>query len=80
VLNYQIIPARAPTIAATGTYLLLVVAIVLDVLVLSEGLTAIMLAGVALVLVGVALTRRHARRTGARSRMARARSLTPSQS
>jgi drug/metabolite transporter (DMT)-like permease len=42
------------------TYLLPVVAIVLGVLVLNEKITAIVLAGIALVLAGVALTRRRA--------------------
>jgi drug/metabolite transporter (DMT)-like permease len=40
------------------TYLLPVVAIVLGVLVLGETITATVLAGIALVLAGVALTRR----------------------
>jgi drug/metabolite transporter (DMT)-like permease len=39
------------------THLLPAVAIVLGVLVLSEGITVTMLAGIALVLIGVALTR-----------------------
>ena len=43
------------------TYLLPVVAIVLGVLVLNETITASMLAGVALVLAGIALTRRQPR-------------------
>jgi drug/metabolite transporter (DMT)-like permease len=60
VLNYQIITSEGATVASTVTYLLPVVAIVLGVLVLSEGITATSLAGIALVLVGVALTRRRA--------------------
>jgi drug/metabolite transporter (DMT)-like permease len=60
VLNYQIITSEGATIASTVTYLLPMVAIVLGVLVLSEGITATSLAGIALVLVGVALTRRRA--------------------
>ena len=40
------------------TYLLPVVAIVLGVLILGESVTVIVLAGIALVLAGVALTRR----------------------
>ena len=58
-LNYQIITSEGATIASTVTYLLPVVAIVLGVLVLGESITAIVLAGVALVLMSVALTRRH---------------------
>jgi len=58
VLNYQIITSEGATVASTVTYLLPVVAIVLGVLVLGENVTAIMLAGIALVLLGVALTRR----------------------
>jgi drug/metabolite transporter (DMT)-like permease len=58
VLNYQIITSQGATIASTVTYLLPVVAIVLGVLVLGESITAAALAGIALVLAGVALTRR----------------------
>jgi drug/metabolite transporter (DMT)-like permease len=61
VLNYQIITSEGATIASTVTYLLPVVAIVLGVLVLSENVTGIVLGGIALVLAGVALTRRRAR-------------------
>ena len=43
------------------TYLLPVVAIVLGVLVLNESVTIAVLVGIALVLMGVALTRRHAK-------------------
>jgi drug/metabolite transporter (DMT)-like permease len=57
VLNYQIITSDGATAASTVTYLLPVVAIVLGVLVLNETITAITLAGIALVLAGVALTR-----------------------
>ena len=58
VLNYQIITSEGATVASTVTYLLPVVAIVLGVLVLGETITATVLAGIALVLAGVALTRR----------------------
>jgi drug/metabolite transporter (DMT)-like permease len=61
VLNYQIITSEGATIASTVTYLLPVVAIVLGVLVLSESVTVTTLAGIALVLAGVALTRRRAK-------------------
>jgi drug/metabolite transporter (DMT)-like permease len=57
VLNYQIIASEGATVASTVTYLLPVVAIVLGVLVLNETITANMIAGVALVLAGIALTR-----------------------
>jgi uncharacterized membrane protein len=58
VLNYQIITSEGATVAATVTYLLPVVAIVLGVLFLGETVTVTVLAGIALVLSGVALTRR----------------------
>lgn len=58
VLNYQIITSDGATAASMVTYLLPVVAIVLGVLVLNEHTTATMLGGIALVLLGVALTRR----------------------
>jgi drug/metabolite transporter (DMT)-like permease len=58
VLNYQIIASEGATVASTVTYLLPAVAIVLGVLVLGETVTAASLAGIALVLAGVALTRR----------------------
>ena len=61
VLNYQIITSEGATIASTVIYLLPVVAIVLGVLVLNETVTATILAGIALILAGVALTRHHAR-------------------
>ncbi len=57
VLNYLIITGEGATIASTVTYLLPVVAIVLGVLVLGESIAAIVVAGVVLVLLGVALTR-----------------------
>ena len=57
VLNYQIITSEGATVASTVTYLLPVVAIVLGVLVLGETVTVAALAGIALVLAGVALTR-----------------------
>lgn len=57
VLNYQIITSDGATVASTVTYLLPVVAIVLGILVLGEDVTVSMLAGIALVLAGTALTR-----------------------
>jgi len=58
VLNYQVITREGATIASTVTYLLPVVAIILGVLVLGEHITLTVLTGIALVLSGVALTRR----------------------
>ncbi len=59
VLNYQIITSDGATAASVVTYLLPVVAIVLGVLVLNEGITAGMVGGIVLVLTGVVLTRRN---------------------
>jgi drug/metabolite transporter (DMT)-like permease len=67
VLNYQIITSEGATVASTVTYLLPVVAIVLGVLVLGESTTAIALVGIALVLAGVALTRRQTKPASPRS-------------
>ncbi len=61
MLNYQIIISEGAAVASTVTYLLPVVAIVLGVLVLGENITVLVLAGIALVLVGVALIRRRAK-------------------
>jgi drug/metabolite transporter (DMT)-like permease len=58
VLNYQIITSEGTAAASTVTYRLLVVAIALGVLVLGETVTLAVLAGIALVLAGIALTRR----------------------
>jgi hypothetical protein len=68
VLNYQIIASEGATVASTVTYLLPVIAIVLDVLVLGETITLTVLAGIALVLVGVALTRRRRPAAGQRGK------------
>jgi drug/metabolite transporter (DMT)-like permease len=62
VLNYQIITSEGATVASTVTYLLPVVAIMLGVLVLGESVTVAVLVGIALVLIGVALTRRKAQK------------------
>jgi drug/metabolite transporter (DMT)-like permease len=62
VLNYQIITSEGATVASTVTYLLPVVAIALGVLVLGESITVSALTGIALVLAGVALTRRQRER------------------
>jgi drug/metabolite transporter (DMT)-like permease len=57
VLNYQIIASVGATVASTVTYLLPVVAIILGFLVLGERITLLDVAGIALILAGVALTR-----------------------
>jgi drug/metabolite transporter (DMT)-like permease len=64
VLNYQIITSEGATVASTVTYLLPVVAIVLGVTVLGEQVTLPVMAGIALVLAGVALTRTPPARAG----------------
>jgi drug/metabolite transporter (DMT)-like permease len=58
VLNYRIITDDGPVLASTVTYLLPVVAVLLGWVALDEPLTLPMTAGVATVLLGVALTRR----------------------
>jgi drug/metabolite transporter (DMT)-like permease len=62
VLNYRIIADDGAVLASTVTYLLPVVAVVLGAVVLGEALTLRMGAGVAVVLLGVALTRLPTRR------------------
>lgn len=64
-LNYRMIAEEGPTAAATVGYLLPVVSVGLGAVVLDEALSARVVAGMAVVLVGVALTR-------VRSREARA--------
>lgn len=58
VLNYRIIQDEGPTAASVVTYLLPIVAVILGWLVLREAVTPAILAGVALVLIGVTLSRR----------------------
>jgi drug/metabolite transporter (DMT)-like permease len=58
VINYRIITDDGPVLASTVTYLLPVVAVILGALVLDEPITLQLAAGVAIVLAGVALTRR----------------------
>lgn len=58
VLNYRLIQDDGPAIASTVTYLLPIVAVILGWAVLQETVTVTVVLGVALVLVGVALTRR----------------------
>lgn len=61
VLNYRIIADEGPTSAATVGYLLPVVSVALGAIVLDEPLTVRVVAGMAVVLAGVALTRSSAR-------------------
>lgn len=61
VLAYSIITREGATAASTVTYLNPVVAVALGVVVLSEHVTLAVLAGVGLVLAGIALTRYQAR-------------------
>ena len=58
VLNYRLIGDEGPTAASTTTYLLPVVAVVLGALVVDERVTVPMVAGMVLVLGGVALAQR----------------------
>jgi drug/metabolite transporter (DMT)-like permease len=58
VINYRIITDDGPVLASTVTYLLPVVAVILGALILAEPITVQLGAGVAIVLAGVALTRR----------------------
>jgi drug/metabolite transporter (DMT)-like permease len=65
-LNYRLIADEGPTTAATVGYLLPVVSVALGALVLGEDVGVRVIAGMAVVLVGVGLTRRRpAVRTGA---------------
>ena len=62
VLLYRIITDDGPVVAAGVAYLLPVVALLLGALLLDETVGAASVAGVVLVLLGVALTRRRSRR------------------
>jgi drug/metabolite transporter (DMT)-like permease len=57
-INYAIIARDGPTVASTVIYLLPVVAVVLGAAVLGEPITPAMVAGTAIVMLGVALARR----------------------
>lgn len=57
ILNYSIIMSDGATAASTVTYLLPVVAIILGLAVLGEHISLPVLAGIALILSGVALVR-----------------------
>jgi drug/metabolite transporter (DMT)-like permease len=65
VLNYRLIGDEGPTVASTTTYLLPLVAVGLGALVVGEHVTVPMLAGMLVVLAGVALVQR---RTAAHAR------------
>ena len=58
MINYRIITHDGPVVASTITDLLPVVAVILGGIVLAEPITLQLAAGVAIVLAGVALTRR----------------------
>jgi drug/metabolite transporter (DMT)-like permease len=66
-LTYRIIAAEGATNAATVGYLLPVVSVLLGAVVLGESLSARIVAGMAVVLVGVGMTRRQAPRSDAAS-------------
>jgi hypothetical protein len=61
VINHRIITDDGPVLASTVTHLLAVVAVILGALVLGEPITLQLAAGVAVVLTGIALTRRTSR-------------------
>lgn len=67
VLNYRIITDDGPIIASTVTYLLPVVAVVMGALVLNERISTQLVVGVAVVLVGVALSRQPRKASGSRA-------------
>jgi drug/metabolite transporter (DMT)-like permease len=71
ILNYSIIMSDGATAASTVTYLLPVVAIILGVAVLGEHISLPVLAGIALILSGVALARQKAASPGTAERPAR---------
>lgn len=60
VLNYRLIADEGPTVASTTTYLLPVVAVILGALVVHEAVTLPMIAGMIVVLAGVALVQHRA--------------------
>lgn len=60
VLNYRLIADEGPTVASTTTYLLPVVAMILGALVVHESVTLPMIAGMLVVLAGVALVQHRA--------------------
>jgi drug/metabolite transporter (DMT)-like permease len=64
ILNYSIIMSDGATVASTVTYLLPVVAILLGIAVLGEHISLPVLAGIALILCGVALVRKRPAKAG----------------
>jgi len=58
LLNYRLLADEGPTVTSTVTYLLPIVAVILGAIVLDEAITARVIVGMAIVLAGVALTRR----------------------
>jgi drug/metabolite transporter (DMT)-like permease len=58
VLNYRIIADEGPLVASTVTYLLPIVSVILGAIVLDEKISVATVAGMLVVLVGVALARR----------------------
>lgn len=66
-LNYRLIADEGPTQAATVGYLLPVVSVLLGALVLDEGLNPRVIAGMVVVLAGVAMTRVHRRMPAAQA-------------
>jgi drug/metabolite transporter (DMT)-like permease len=67
VLNYRLIGDEGSTVASTTTYLLPVVAVVLGAVVIHERVTLAMVAGMVVVLVGVALVQRRPARASERA-------------
>ena len=65
VLNYRLIADEGPTVASTTTYLLPLVAVALGALVVHEKVTPPMVAGMVVVLAGVALVQRRSNQTPA---------------
>ncbi|WP_199513139.1 DMT family transporter [Nucisporomicrobium flavum] len=65
VLNYRLIADEGPTVASTTTYLLPLVAVALGALVVHEKVTLPMVAGMVVVLAGVALVQRRSNQTPA---------------
>jgi drug/metabolite transporter (DMT)-like permease len=65
VLNYRLITDEGPTVASTTTYLLPLVAVSLGAVAVREKVTAPMVAGMIVVLCGVALVQRRTTRTPA---------------
>jgi drug/metabolite transporter (DMT)-like permease len=78
VLNYQLISEVGATATSTTTYLLPIVAVVLGALVVHEAVTVPMVAGMALVLIGVALAQRRTEQRRTEQRRTEPRRTDPS--